>query len=102
SRAVSLRTVRATCTAPAGSTRVRRAPSSVLRSLALGAADLTLLVRRRPHHHRDAPPELRPATDPLRQVRLARRLYAPQVQLPRFARQREQAEPKAPSRPSPS
>ena len=27
-------------------------------------------------------------------------LYAPQ--LPRFARQREQAEPKAPSRPSPS
>jgi hypothetical protein len=29
-------------------------------------------------------------------------LYARQVQLPRFARQREQAEPKAPSRPSPS
>src|SRR2546428_11168331 len=58
---------------PTGGTRLRRAPSPVVRSRALGAEVLArLLVRHRPRCRGDAAPGLRPSTHALRRARLAR------------------------------
>src|SRR5262249_46901867 len=57
---------------PASSSRVRWAPTSLVRPRSLGAPVLARLVGwYRARGHWDAPPRLRPSTDPVRRARVA-------------------------------